>query len=664
MFKKILIANRGEIACRIIKTARKLGIKTVSVCSDPDVNAPHVNMADEHYNIGGNTSTESYLKIEKIIQVMKTSGAEAVHPGYGFLSENVNFRDEIQKIGKIFIGPPSEAISSMGDKIESKKIAKSAGVSVVPGGLNIIANLNEAIKEAKKIGYPLMVKASAGGGGKGMRTAFNENELKENFNSAINEAKSSFNDERVFIEKFIEFPKHIEIQVLGDQFGNFVHLGERECTIQRRHQKVIEEAPSLFVNNLLREKMVNQAIKLAKAVGYHSAGTVEFVVDKNKNFYFLEMNTRLQVEHPVTELITGIDLVEQMIRIAYGEKLNFSQDDIKFKGTAIECRIYAEDSSKNFLPSIGRLTRYIEPSGKSIRVDSGVVEGSEISMFYDPMVSKVCAYARNRKSAITEMVNALDRYFIEGVKTNRDFLSNILQQSKFHDGEYSTSFISENYSNGYNSSETKIENKEQLYAVASFVNYKYLFRAASISNQLKGFNKTVDNNWYVIDNNKTCNVSISFNNFNKSYDIYLDKKYINLKSNWNIGHPLFSAIIDNHLSYFSIKRNGPKFTINHKGSLHDLLILSKRHSDLNKIMIPIKEEDKSRFLMAPMPGLLVSLLVEENQEVEENQPLAIIEAMKMENIIRSEKKTVVKKVKCKEGDSLVVDQVILEFDEK
>ena len=664
MFKKILIANRGEIACRIIKTARKLGIKTVSVCSDPDVNAPHVNMADEHYNIGGNTSTESYLKIEKIIQVMKTSGAEAVHPGYGFLSENVNFRDEIQKIGKIFIGPPSEAISSMGDKIESKKIAKSAGVSVVPGGLNIIANLNEAIKEAKKIGYPLMVKASAGGGGKGMRTAFNENELKENFNSAINEAKSSFNDERVFIEKFIEFPKHIEIQVLGDQFGNFVHLGERECTIQRRHQKVIEEAPSLFVNNLLREKMVYQAIKLAKAVGYHSAGTVEFVVDKNKNFYFLEMNTRLQVEHPVTELITGIDLVEQMIRIAYGEKLNFSQDDIKFKGTAIECRIYAEDSSKNFLPSIGRLTRYIEPSGKSIRVDSGVVEGSEISMFYDPMVSKVCAYARNRKSAITEMVNALDRYFIEGVKTNRDFLSNILQQSKFHDGEYSTSFISENYSNGYNSSETKIENKEQLYAVASFVNYKYLFRAASISNQLKGFNKTVDNNWYVIDNNKTCNVSISFNNFNKSYDIYLDKKYINLKSNWNIGHPLFSAIIDNHLSYFSIKRNGPKFTINHKGSLHDLLILSKRHSDLNKIMIPIKEEDKSRFLMAPMPGLLVSLLVEENQEVEENQPLAIIEAMKMENIIRSEKKTVVKKVKCKEGDSLVVDQVILEFDEK
>ncbi len=639
-----------------------MGIKTVSICSDPDINAPHVNMADEYINIGGNTSAESYLKIDKIIAAIKKTGAEAVHPGYGFLSENVNFRDEVQKIGKIFIGPPSEAISSMGDKIESKKIAKSAGVSVVPGGLEIIPNIKEAISQGKTIGYPIMVKASAGGGGKGMRIAFNEMELKDNFNSAINEAKSSFGDDRVFIEKFIEFPKHIEVQVLGDQFGNFIHLGERECTIQRRHQKVIEEAPSIFVDEKLREKMVTQAIQLAKAVGYYSAGTVEFVVDKDKNFYFLEMNTRLQVEHPVTELITGIDLVEQMIKIASGDKLSLTQSDVKFTGTAIECRIYAEDSSKNFLPSIGRLTRYIEPQGKSTRVDSGVVEGSEISMFYDPMISKLCTHSRNRKETISEMINALDKYFIEGVKTNRDFLSNILQKQNFYDGNYSTSFISENYPNGYDSYKENVLNKNQLYAVATFINYKYLLRAASISNQLKGFNKTVENKWCVIDDNKTYNASISFNNFNKSYDIYVNKKYFSLKSNWNIGYPLFSAIIDNNLSYYSFKRNGPRFTINHKGALHDILVLSERHSELNKIMIPRKKEDKSKFLMAPMPGLLVSILVKENQVIEENQPLAIIEAMKMENIIKSEKKTTIKKVNCKEGDSLEVDQIIMEFE--
>ncbi len=662
MLKKILIANRGEIACRIIKTAKKMGIKTVSICSDPDLNSPHVNMSDEYINIGGNSSTESYLKIEKIIDAVKKTNSEAVHPGYGFLSENVSFRDEVQKIGKVFIGPPSEAISSMGDKIESKKIAKAAGVSVVPGGLEIVPDIKEALNQANVIGYPLMVKASAGGGGKGMRIAYNENELKTNFNSAINEAKSSFGDERVFIEKFIEFPKHIEVQVLGDQFGNFVHLGERECTIQRRHQKVIEEAPSVFVTDSLREKMVNQAIQLAKAVGYYSAGTVEFVVDRDKNFYFLEMNTRLQVEHPVTELITNIDLVEQMIRIASGEKLAVSQDEIKFQGTAIECRIYAEDSSKNFLPSIGRLTRYIEPKGKSTRVDSGVVEGSEISMFYDPMISKLCTFSKNRKDTILEMINALDKYLIEGVKTNRDFLSNILQNPDFLKGNYSTSFISENYPDGFDSFLIEVKDKEMLYAVATFVNYKYLLRAASISNQLKGFNKTVDNNWVVIDGDKTFEVSISFNNFKKSYDIYVDKKYINLRSNWNIGYPLFSAIIDNVLSYFSIQRNGPKFIINHKGALHEILVLSKRHAELNKIMIPRKKEDNSRFLMAPMPGLLVSILVKENQLIEENQPLAIIEAMKMENIIKAEKKTKIKKINCSEGDSLEVDQIILEFE--
>ena len=662
MFKKILIANRGEIACRIIKTARKMGVKTVAICSDPDLNSPHVNLADEYFNIGGNTSAESYLIIEKIIDVLKKSNADAVHPGYGFLSENVNFREEVHKAGKIFIGPPSQAISLMGDKIESKKLAKSASVSVVPGGLDVIKDLKHALKEAKKIGYPLMVKASAGGGGKGMRIAFNDEELKENFNSAVNEARSSFGDDRVFIEKFIEFPKHIEIQVLGDQFGNFIHLGERECTIQRRHQKVIEEAPSFFVDEELRNEMVSHALKLAKAVSYYSAGTVEFVVDKNKNFYFLEMNTRLQVEHPVTELITNIDIVEQMIRIAFGEKLSYEQKDIKFSGSAIECRIYAEDSSKNFLPSIGRLTRYIEPTGKNVRVDSGVVEGSEISMFYDPMISKLCTYSNTRKSSINEMINALDRYLIEGVQTNKDFLSNILQNENFEKSNYSTSFISENYKEGYDSFNVPLTNKQKVHAVAVFVNYKYLLRAASISNQLKGFNKTVGMNWQVIDNGKIINSKISFNNFNKSYDIYIGKNYLNLKSNWNIGHPLFSAIIDNNLSYFSIKRNGPKFQINHNGISSELLVFSKRHAELNEIMIPRKKEDLSKLLLAPMPGLLVSLLVKEKQIVDENQPLAIIEAMKMENIIRSEKKTKIKKINCSEGDSLEVDQVILEFE--
>ena len=642
MFKKILIANRGEIACRIISTAQKLGIKTVAICSDPDVNSKHVNAADEYINIGGNASSESYLVIPKIIEAIKKSNADAIHPGYGFLSENVHFRDEVHKVGKIFIGPPSQAISLMGDKIESKKIAKKAGVSVVPGGLNVIKNIDKALLEAKKIGYPLMVKASAGGGGKGMRVAFDDKELKENFSSAINEAKSSFGDERVFIEKFIEFPKHIEIQVLGDQFGNFIHLGERECSIQRRHQKVIEEAPSPFVDDELRQKMVDQAIKLAKAVGYYSAGTVEFVVDKNKNFYFLEMNTRLQVEHPVTELTTGVDLVEQMIKIAYGDKLEIKQNDINLKGSAIECRIYAEDSSKNFLPSIGRLTRYIEPSGKNIRVDSGVVEGSEITMFYDPMISKLCTFANERDLAIKEMINSLDRYFIEGVETNKDFLSNILQNNEFKSGNFSTSFIADNYPTGYDSSNVSIKEKEILYCVAAFINYKYLARAASISNQLKGFNKTVGNFWSVTEK-KNVNVKINYNNFNDNYDLYLLDRHFSVKSNWKIGYPIFSAIIDNKLHYFTINRNGPRIIINYKGTVIELLVFSPRHSELNKVMIPRKKEDKSKFLLAPMPGLLVSIMVKEGDNIEENQPLAVIEAMKMENIIKAEKKSKVKK---------------------
>ena len=662
MFKKILIANRGEIACRIISTCKKLSIPTVAVYSDADARALHVKLADEAINIGPPPSTESYLSIDKIISACKQTNADAVHPGYGFLSENHLFMSRLEKEDITFIGPSAEPIRVMGDKIESKIFAIDAGVNTVPGYQDIIKTSEEAIEIAKNVGFPVMIKASAGGGGKGMRIAYNEDDIPDAYTSSINEAKSSFGDDRVFIEKFIEFPKHIEIQVLGDQFGNFIHLGERECSIQRRHQKVIEEAPSSFVDNQLREKMVDHAIKLSKAVGYYSAGTVEFVEDKNKNFYFLEMNTRLQVEHPVTELITGIDLVEQMIKVAYGEKLEVQQKDIQFNGSAIECRIYAEDSSKNFLPSIGRLTRYIEPEGKSIRIDSGVVEGSEISMFYDPMISKLCTYSESRDSSIKEMINALDRYYIEGVKTNRDFLSNILQKKNFHSGLYSTAFISEEYTDGYNSYDVKIENKEILYCVATFINFQYLLRAASISNQLKGFNKTVGNFWRVIDGTENVEVKINYNNFNNNYDVYLLKKHFSIKSNWKIGFPLFSAIIDNKLHYFAIKRDGPKFSINHKGAIVDLIVLSNRHSELNKIMIPRKEEDKSKLLLAPMPGLLVSILIKEGQTVDENEPLAIIEAMKMENIIKSEKKVTIKKINCKEGDSLEVDQIILEFD--
>ena len=662
MFSKILIANRGEIACRIIRSAKKLGIKTVAICSDIDSSAPHVILADEFINIGGNSSVESYLDIKKIINAMKISNVDAVHPGYGFLSENVKFSKEVNKIGKVFIGPPSKAISIMGDKIESKKVAYNSGVSVVPGGLNIIDSLEDAINESKSIGYPIIVKASAGGGGKGMRVAYNQKELEENFNSAISEAKSSFGDERVFIEKFIEKPRHIEIQVFGDKFGNLIHLGERECTIQRRHQKVIEEAPSIFVDQDLRHKMSKQAIELAKSVGYYSAGTVEFVVDKNKNFYFLEMNTRLQVEHPVTELITNVDLVELMISVAYGKKLHLKQSDIIFSGWAIESRIYAEDSTRNFLPSIGRLTRYIEPKSKKIRIDSGVVEGSEISMYYDPMISKLCVYGKDRTSAIDLMINALDRYLINGVNTNKEFLSNILQHKDFISGDISTKFIEENYSNGFDPVNTRMKNYDEIFAVALFIHFKYMNRAASISNQVKGFNRMIDSEWNIISKNKKSKAKITFNNYNQNYDIFIDKKYFNLKSDWKIGFPLLSALIENKLLYFGIIRNGPKYTISHKSLKIEIIVLSDRHTELNSLMIPRKKIDTSKFLLSPMPGLLVSIFVKKGQKVQEGESIAVIEAMKMENIIKAEKELIIKDIFSQEGDSLLVDQSIMEFE--
>ena len=662
MIKKLLIANRGEIACRIIKTAKRLGIKTVAVCSEVDLNSSHVIAADEFVNLGGSTSAESYLDIKKIINAIKTSNADAVHPGYGFLSENVNFSSEVTKAGKIFVGPPDKAISVMGDKIASKKLAFNSGVSVVPGGLEILKNKDEALKEAKRIKFPVIIKASAGGGGKGMRVVYDESNFQENYNSAISEAKSSFGDSRVFVEKFVEEPRHIEIQVFGDKFGNIIHLGERECSIQRRHQKVIEEAPSKFVDENLRKKMAKQAIKLAKAVNYYSAGTVEFVVDKNKQFYFLEMNTRLQVEHPVTELITKIDLVELMIKAAAGEKLSIKQDDVKFSGWAIESRIYAEDSARKFLPSIGRLTRYIEPKSKSIRVDSGVVEGSEISMYYDPMISKLCVFSNTRSDAIINMINALDRYLVNGVQTNKHFLSNIFQHKDFKSGNFTTKFIEENYINGFDSRKSKIINFDEMMAVATFVHFKYMMRASSISNQVKGFTRRIGSKWNVIVNDKTVITEINYNNYNQNFDIFVNKKYIKFKSDWKIGFPLLSALIDNNVLYFEINREGPRYSISHKSSIIDVNVLSDRHAELNAIMVPRKKPDTSKFLLSPMPGLLSSIFVKKGQKVQEGESLVIIEAMKMENIIKAEKDVVIKEIFCKEKDSLLVDQSIIEFE--
>ena len=662
MFSKILIANRGEIACRVIKTAKRMGIKTVAIHSEADSNSTHVILADESINIGGLTSQESYLDINKIVDAVKKTNSDAVHPGYGFLSENRNFAEKIENIGKVFVGPPLDAISIMGDKIRSKKIAKEANVSIIPGNLDSIKNINDAKKEAKVIGYPVIIKASAGGGGKGMRVVSKEKDLDQSYNSAINEAKSSFGDERVFIEKYIQNPRHIEIQILGDKFGNYIHLGERECSIQRRHQKVIEEAPSPFVDINLRELMAEQSINLSKLVGYFSAGTVEFVVDNSKNFYFLEMNTRLQVEHPVTELITGIDIVELMIKISADEKLPITQENIQFNGAAIEARIYAEDSKRNFLPSIGRLTRYIEPVGKNIRLDSGVVEGSEISMYYDPMISKLCVHSETREKSINLMTMALDRYLINGVNTNKDFLSNIIQNNSFKKADFSTNFISEFYPDGYDSENKDNKLTDEVILIATFIHYKYLLRAASISNQVKGFQRLIPNDWNVITEDEKYITKITYNSYNKNYDIILNKKYFKIKSDWQIGFPLVAALIENKLLYFEISRNGPYYSVSHHGNKYNFIVLSNRHSELNALMLKRKEKDTSKFLMSPMPGLLVSVMVKEGQKVQAGESLAIVEAMKMENILKAEKDATIKEIFSKVGDSLIVDQNIIEFE--
>ena len=661
MFRKILIANRGEIACRVIKTCRRMGIKTVAVYSDADATALHVEMADEAVRIGDSPASKSYLVIDHIVRACKQTGAEAVHPGYGFLSENKDFQKALAKAGMVFIGPDAPAIEAMGDKITSKKLADKAGVSTVPGYLGIIKDVAEAKKIAKQIGYPVMLKASAGGGGKGMRIARNEAEVQEGFERSRSEAKSSFGDDRMFIEKYIEEPRHIEIQLIADRHGNTIYLNERECSIQRRHQKVIEEAPSPFLDAKTRKAMSEQAVALAKAVKYVSAGTVEFIVDPKRNFYFLEMNTRLQVEHPVTELTTGLDLVELMIRVAAGEKLPLKQKDVGINGWALEARVYAEDPQRNFLPSTGRLVRYLPPpENQHVRVDSGVQEGGEISVFYDPMIAKLCTWGRDRKAATAHMRAALDAYYIRGVSHNIAFLASVLGKKKFAEGKLSTNFIAEEYPHGFSEQDLRAADPTMLVAVAAVVHGAYSRRAAGISGQIPGHGRKVPSQWVAVVNG-----AYGYQEFpiavSAEKTIKVGKKTVHVDSAWTPGRPLFTAEINGKPATIQIDLCRVGYRLFHDGCQMDVSIYTPRQAELARLMPKKPPPDLSKFLLSPMPGLLMALSVKEGQSVKAGEALAIVEAMKMENVLKAERDGVVGKIHEKAGASLAVDQVILEF---
>ncbi len=661
MFKKILIANRGEIACRVIRTARTMGIRTVAVYSEADARALHVEMADESVLIGPSTAAKSYLNIQKVLGAVRETGADAVHPGYGFLSENADFVKALQKAGVTFIGPDPEAITAMGDKIESKKLAKKAGVNTIPGHAGVIKNGSEAVRVAKKIGYPVMLKASAGGGGKGMRIAHDDTECQDGFKRATSEAESAFGDGRVFIEKFVVSSRHIEIQVFADSHGNAVYLGERECSIQRRHQKVIEEAPSPFLDETTRRAMGAQAVGLARAVKYTTAGTVEFIIDEERNFYFLEMNTRLQVEHPVTEKITGLDLVELMIRVAAGEKLPFSQDDIKLNGWAIETRIYAEDPFRNFLPSSGRLVRYRAPAeDETLRIDTGVAEGSEISIYYDPMIAKVITHAGTRGEAIGRMSRALDQFHIQGVQHNIGFLAALITHPRFADGRLDTNFIVEEFPDGFEPQGFPPDDPKLFAAVGACVHRAYQERASMISGQIPGHERDVFDDWMVIVHGKTYPVTVS--PIDGGYDLSIKGKDISIRTAWKLGQPLFEASVDGLVICIQVERVDVAYRLTHRGAEADVLVLSPRHAELQALMPAKETADTSKFLLSPMPGLLVSVAVSQGQKVKAGEGLAVVEAMKMENVLRAERDGIIVDIKAKPGDSLAVDQVILEFE--
>ncbi len=661
LFDKILIANRGEIACRVIKTCRRLGIRTVAVYSDADDGALHMRMADEAVHIGAAAAAESYLVIEKIVAACKKTGAQAVHPGYGFLSENRAFAAALKEAGIAFIGPNPEAIYAMGDKIESKKLASKAGVSTVPGYLGAIASTDEAVKIATDIGFPVMIKASAGGGGKGMRIARSADEVAQGFSSATNEAKNSFGDDRVFIEKYIEQPRHIEIQVLGDKHGNVIFLHERECSIQRRHQKVIEEAPSPFLDAKTRKAMGEQAVALAKTVSYDSAGTVEFIVGPDRSFYFLEMNTRLQVEHPVTELITGIDLVEQMIRVAAGETLAIKQDDVKLDGWAVEARIYAEDPLRGFLPSTGRLVRWrTAPESDVIRNDTGVVEGSEISMFYDPMISKLCSYGKDRETAVSTLSAALDETWIAGIGHNVNFLSAVLDHPRFRAGNISTNFIAEEWPNGFGGTELPEERRNAVLAIAVLVHIRNELRARHLGGKLGLPEWQPPADWIAFLSGSEFPLTVS--DAEGGCDIRLKKgKALKVRSAWKPGEAFFRGSVNGQPLVARVAGRPDGLRIVHGGAELDIAVRTPQAAELARLMPEKLPPDMSKYLLCPMPGLVVSISVAEGEAVKAGQALAVVEAMKMENVLRAERDGTVKKVNAKKGDSLAVDQVILEF---
>ncbi len=661
MFDKILIANRGEIACRVIKTARKMGIKTVAVYSDADRNALHVQMADEAVRIGPPASAQSYLLPEPIIQACLDTGAQAVHPGYGFLSENSSFCKALAQASITFIGPKTHAIQAMGDKITSKDLADQAGVNTIPGYPDVLRDGDHAVEIANKIGYPVMLKATAGGGGKGMRIARNDAECRDGFERASNESRSSFGDDRMFAEKFIEEPRHIEIQIIADSHGNVVYLNERECSLQRRHQKVIEEAPSPFLDEKTRKRMGEQAVALSKAVEYQSAGTVEFIVDRKRNFYFLEMNTRLQVEHPITELITGVDLVEMMIRVADGEKLPITQADVPINGWAIECRVYAEDSSRNFLPSVGRLVYYRPPTeDEHVRVDTGVYEGGEVSMYYDPMIAKLVTHGADREEAISHMRSALDRFLIRGVSHNMSFLSALMVNPRFVAGDMSTNLIGDEYPDGFQPTDLSHQDPSVFISVAASMMRGYRDRAALIDGQLDGHNRQVPDNWVVVMNTEHHPVSVI--SVQGGHDVEYNGHTYAVRSKWEFGQAIFSGTINGEQVFIQVQRQDQTYRLLHGGSQVDVNIVTPQVAELLKHM-PVKSPpDLSKYLLSPMPGLLVSLAVKEGDVIDAGQELAVLEAMKMENTLLAERDGKVAKIHFEVGANLAVDDIILELE--
>ena len=674
MFKKILIANRGEIACRVMKTAKKMGIKTVAVYSDADKEARHVQMADEAVCIGPAPSRESYLVMDRIIQACKDTGAEAVHPGYGFLSENEQFARRCEEEGIIFIGPKHQSIAAMGDKIASKKLALEAKVNTIPGFNEAIEKADDAVKIAQGIGYPVMIKASAGGGGKGLRVAFNDKEAFEGFTACRTEALNSFGDDRVFIEKFVEGPRHIEIQVLGDAHGNIVYLGERDCSIQRRHQKVIEEAPSPFIDPATRKAMGEQAVALARAVNYQSAGTVEFVVGKDKSFYFLEMNTRLQVEHPVTEGITGLDLVEQMIRVAAGEKLAFKQEDIKLDGWSMECRINADDPFRNFLPSTGRLVKYRPPQElEGVRVDTGVYEGGEIPMYYDSMIAKLIVHGKDRTEAIEKMRSALNDFVIRGIHSNIPFQAALLQHPRFVSGDFTTGFIAEEYPDGFKKDSVQPADPKRLAALAAFMRYRYLEHIKMIDGQLAGHEMTIAKRFVVVTGSRVGSseeikeIPIRVELKDGIYSVYIeeggDVSRYNIVSPWRPGEICLRATINGtHKITAQVERKGVKYALVLDGAHYECMVLSPLGAELQRRMLVKVPPDTSKLVMSPMPGLLTNISVKVGEVVTAGQKLAAIEAMKMENTLVAAQDGVVAEICAKVGESLAVDQLIIRFE--